>query len=65
MLEDGPLRHLIADTYAKDTLKQIKRFTSSCRSHRIVPVANGLLQPAVAKAAIPFPVIRMSGYATM
>src|SRR5262252_282060 len=42
MPEDGPFRHLIADTYAKDTLKQIKQLTSSCHSHRIVPVANGL-----------------------
>src|SRR5215472_13320373 len=43
MPEDGPFRHLIADTYAKDTLKQIKQLTSSCHSHRIVPVANGLV----------------------
>ena len=42
MPEDGPFRHLIADTYSKDSLKQIKQLTSSCLSHRIVPVGNGL-----------------------
>jgi len=42
MPEDGPFRHLIADTYSKDSLKQIKQLTSSGRSPRIVPVGNGL-----------------------
>lgn len=42
MLQDGLLRHLIAESYTVESLEKIKEVLTKYHSHRIIPVANGL-----------------------
>jgi GH15 family glucan-1,4-alpha-glucosidase len=49
-MENGLLRHLIADTYNPDSLGQIKRVLAEYRTHEILPVANGLFAASSSQA---------------
>jgi GH15 family glucan-1,4-alpha-glucosidase len=50
-LESGLLRHLIADTYTRERLSEIKQALAEHRSHQISPVANGLFAASSSQAA--------------
>ncbi len=49
-MENGLLRHLIADTYTPESLGQIKRVLAEYRTHEILPVANGLFAASSSQA---------------
>jgi GH15 family glucan-1,4-alpha-glucosidase len=49
-MENGLLRHLIADTYTSESLGQIKRVLAEYRTHEILPVANGLFAASSSQA---------------
>lgn len=50
-LENGLLRHLIADTYTPESLARIKQVLVEYRSHEIEPVAHGLFAASLSQAA--------------
>jgi hypothetical protein len=41
-LENGLLRHLIAEQYTQESLGRIRQVLAECRTHEIAPIANGL-----------------------
>ncbi|MGB2636348.1 MAG: glycoside hydrolase family 15 protein [Candidatus Acidiferrum sp.] len=49
-MENGLLRHLIADTYTPESLGQIKQVLAEYRTHQILPVANGLFAASSSQA---------------
>lgn len=50
-LENGLLRHLIADTYTPESLARIKQVLVEYRTHEIEPVAHGLFAASLSQAA--------------
>jgi GH15 family glucan-1,4-alpha-glucosidase len=49
-LENGLLRHLIAENYTPDSLARIKEVLAAYRTHEILPVANGLFAASSSQA---------------
>ena len=49
-MENGLLRHLIADSYTPESLGQIKQVLAEYRTHQILPVANGLFAASSSQA---------------
>jgi hypothetical protein len=50
-LENGLLRHLIAEKYTKESLERIKEALTAQKSHEILPVANGLFAASSSQGA--------------
>lgn len=50
MLEDGLLRHLIAENYTPESLGKIKDVLAAYRTHVILPIANGLFAASSSQA---------------
>ncbi|MGB7847104.1 MAG: glycoside hydrolase family 15 protein [Candidatus Acidiferrum sp.] len=51
MLEDGLLRHLIAENYTPESLGKVKDVLTTYRTHEVHPVANGLFAASSSQAA--------------
>jgi len=49
-LENGLLRHLIAENYTPESLARIKKVLAKHRTHEILPVANGLFAASSSQA---------------
>ena len=49
-LENGLLRHLIAESYTPESLAKIKKVLAEYRTHEILPVANGLFAASSSQA---------------
>ncbi|MGB9430767.1 MAG: glycoside hydrolase family 15 protein, partial [Candidatus Acidiferrum sp.] len=49
-LENGLLRHLIAENYTPESLANIKKVLAEYRAHEILPVANGLFAASSSQA---------------
>lgn len=50
MVEDGLLRHLIAEKYTAESLAKIVEILAAYKTHEIVPVANGLFAASGSQA---------------
>jgi hypothetical protein len=50
MLEDGLLRHLIAENYTPENLAKIKEVLTASHTHEVSPVANGLFAASSSQA---------------
>jgi GH15 family glucan-1,4-alpha-glucosidase len=50
-LENGLLRHLIAETYTPESLAKIKQVLAEYRTHEIAPIANGLFAASGSQAS--------------
>jgi Glycosyl hydrolases family 15 len=51
MIEDGLLRHLIAENYTPESLGRIKDVLTAYRTHEVHPVENGLFAASSSQAA--------------